>query len=77
MSEQPGPVVRLLKVAIQPVFVVIDGDDVREIEVATMTATAAEWRSLDPTTWADLGASKVAQQIAAVADNETNQGEGT
>jgi hypothetical protein len=37
------PKLRLVKVVVQPVFVLVDGDEVTEIEHAPVVIPAAEW----------------------------------
>lgn len=54
---------RLLKVMVQPVFVVDDGDELTEVKVQPVTLTAAQWRALDPAGWASQGAAQVEAQL--------------
>lgn len=54
---------RLLKVIVQPVFVAEQDDDLTEIVVAPIVMSAAQWRELDPQTFAKDGAEQVADQL--------------
>lgn len=57
--------IRLLKVVAQPVYVRDDGDDLTEVPVQPVTLSAAQWRALDPTAWAEQGAQAVEEQLTS------------
>jgi hypothetical protein len=54
---------RLLKVIVQPVFVVEEDEELREILVQPVQLSAKEWRILDPTAWAQQGACQIEAQL--------------
>lgn len=56
---------RLLKVIVQPVYVVDQGDELIEVPVQPIPMSAAEWKRLDPEVWAKDGAMQVENQFTA------------
>lgn len=56
---------RLLKVVVQPVFVVERDGDLSEVVVAPVTLSASEWRDLDSAAWASTVAEAVASQVGS------------
>lgn len=59
---------RLLKVLVQPVYVVEQDGELVEVPVQPIAMSAVQWRALDPQTWAKEGATQVDAQLAPIED---------
>jgi hypothetical protein len=61
---------RLLKVIVQPVFVVEQDGEMVEVVAQPIPMTAAQWKALDPPTWAKSGEAEVDAQFPAPDDRK-------
>ena len=55
---------RLLKVVVQPVYVVEQAGELVETPLQPVTFSAAEWKGLDPERWAKEGAAAVDAHVS-------------
>ena len=54
---------RLLKVIVQPVFVAEQDGEMVEVVAQPIPMSAAQWKALDPPSWAAAGVSEVDEQF--------------
>lgn len=75
MSETPVtplPRVRLLKVIVQPVFVIDDGDELEEVPGQPVTVPGKGWREFGTTALGADDLAQIAEQYGAQSEPQTD-----